>query len=173
MHLFSSPGDKNMIIDTIDILVIGSGKLITQNVILKNKIAEFHFLKETNNSKRRKYQENLSKFLNLSSHNDKRQFHDDKIEQKLLDNPDSSKKSLKIGEFDYITQTFASDKFLLNMNFHIINDMAVDPYISDYITSKIDMCIVSFNKADIVKYFFKFSKLILSLDRFFQSFTVI
>lgn len=80
MHLFSSPGDKNMIIDTIDILVIGSGKLITQNVILKNKIAEFHFLKETNNSKRRKYQENLSKFLNLSSHNDKRQFHDDKIE---------------------------------------------------------------------------------------------
>jgi hypothetical protein len=37
---------KKMLFETLEIMVIGSGKLLLQNLILKNRISEYHFQKE-------------------------------------------------------------------------------------------------------------------------------
>ena len=63
-----------MVIDTVDVLVIGSGRLITENSTLGNEIANFYFKKSTKSHNKKKYSENLSKFMNFAHINVKNQF---------------------------------------------------------------------------------------------------
>lgn len=59
------PFSKKMLLETLEIMVIGSGKLLLQNIFLRNKISEYHFQKDLPNSTRKKYSDSLSKLQGI------------------------------------------------------------------------------------------------------------
>lgn len=55
---------------------------------------------------------------------------------------------MKIGEFRYLTETISTEDALININFHVSGDIAVDPFISDIVCSDIDLLIITFDRRD-------------------------
>ena len=51
-----------------------------------------------------------------------------------------------------MTQTFATEDLILNINLHFVGDTSIDPYICDYISSRIKLCVITFNITDELEY---------------------
>lgn len=65
--------------------------------------------------------------------------------------PARKKSHTRVGEVGLMTKTFACEEFLMNFNFHVIGNCIMDPYISEYMTSTVNMTIYAFNINDEVE----------------------
>jgi len=57
----------NIYIETINVLVLGTGVQVLSSILFKNEMAQLPFEKYCTSSRSRKYRENLGKLLNLTS----------------------------------------------------------------------------------------------------------
>jgi hypothetical protein len=147
-----SNAKKKFLIETLDVLVTGNGKNILHDIILMEQQVEFIFDKGYSSQLMKKYNENLCKFQGVPNFAVGVGLSQDKERKKVRKAPteeqQAEKNSIKIGEFTLLTRTFASDEFLLNMNFHMVGNSIFDPYISEYITSTVNMLVYTFNIND-------------------------
>ena len=55
---------------------------------------------------------------------------------------------MKVGDNTFMTAVFATEEFLMNFNFHVVGSSVLDPYITECLTSTINLIVYAFNLND-------------------------
>lgn len=55
---------------------------------------------------------------------------------------------MKVGDSTLMTAVFATEEFLMNFNFHVVGGSVLDPYITECLTSTINLIVYAFNLND-------------------------
>lgn len=55
---------------------------------------------------------------------------------------------LKVGDNTLMTAAFATEEFLMNFNFHVVGGSILDPYITECLTSTVNLIVYAFNIND-------------------------
>jgi hypothetical protein len=142
--------EKKYIIETVEIILTGMGRSIIQDIVQGDEIKDFMFDKGYSSALAKKYNENIFKLQGLpppsvsvlsSNLKEKK-----KSKRKNSGNMETKEKpQIKIGENIFVTRSFATEEFLLNLNFHVVGHSIFDPYITEYMTSTASFLVFAFN----------------------------
>ena len=142
---------KTYLHDTVEILVIGSGRNMFQDLVVNGKNDNNSTVwseKQSQSTSRKKYFDYIGKFLSQAQHNDKKKPKEKKISNEKIPKNQGLNRITEVGDFQLVSETIYTENMLLNLNFHLIGDFILDPYVTDYISSNITLVILTFQVND-------------------------
>ena len=97
-------------------------------------------------SRRKTYFKNVNKLLNIAQIDEENEGgnKENKTENLQLQQLEKGITFLSWSDFRRVTSTISTRNFWINVNFNLVSDMFLDPYINNFVTANINLLVISF-----------------------------
>ena len=142
-----------IISENIDVIVYGKNNLkFLESMILKSSMIKKNLSPDNSFLQKQQQQENMpkntekiyfknvNKLLNLNDESNEISKPSNKSSQNLLKIP-----CLNWADFKNCSSTISTKNFWININFHLISDMFLDPYINNFVSANINLLVLTLN----------------------------